>query len=139
VKPYYILPHEVESVWHAVESLISEACEYNNGRYAAEDYKEMLLSGDMQLWLAIDGGIINGLAITMLVPFPRKKCCVIDICTGSGLEGWVHFTALIEEWAVSNGCHQMFNHARPGMERLLKSQGYRKTHVILEKDLNGSP
>lgn len=131
---YLVAPHQLIDVWEKVKPLISAACEHNNNRYNSEDYIKNIKVGRMQLWIAL-ANEIKGIAITMIVNFPRKKCCVIDVFTGSGLEELLEFLPLIERWAIENGCKQMFAHTRIGLSRKLKSQGYHATHTVLEKDI----
>lgn len=129
-----ILPSNINDIWPVIELKIQIACQYNGNRYNADDCLRELLSGEKQLWLAIDK-TIDGIAISQIIPFPRMKCCSIDICTGIGLEQWKSLLPQIEDWARKLHCSQMFFISRPGMEKALKDQGYKKTHVFLEKDL----
>lgn len=127
----YLIPSN-KIPWNDVYCLISEACKYNNNRYSAEDVRGFLVSGEQQLWLAVEDEIL-GLAITEIVNYPRKKCCMIDICTGKRMEEWLHYLSEIERWAEAQGCQQMLCAARIGFGRILKD--YKKTHYIVEKEL----
>lgn len=133
--PIAVLPHEIDTVWDEILPLLDAACEYNGGRYSANDYLSDLRESDKQLWLVRNDGMLRAVVVTAIVNFPLKRCCSIDICTGEGLAEWGHLTQIIEHWAKSLGCDAMFLTARPGMERLLSALHYRKTHAIFEKNL----
>lgn len=129
-----VRPEDVNTYWNQIQQLVEDACQYNGGRYSSQDCLEELLEGKKQLWLIFDGSI-KAIVITVIIPFPQKKCCMIDICTGSGLSGWLELLVIIEQWAIENSCQHMFFVARPGFEKCLKAFGYVKTHVFLEKSL----
>jgi hypothetical protein len=134
MQAYLVANHQIDEVWPVVQPLISAACEYNNNRYTSEDYLLELKAGIKHLWVAIDNGL-QGLAIAEIIRFPRKVCCSIDMFTGDGLDQLLEFLPLIEAWAKEMGCEQMFANTRPGLSKKLKSQQYRTTHTLLEKDL----
>lgn len=125
--------NELAAIWPTIYGLVSDACEYNNGRYIAEDYYYDLAQGQKQLWLINNESSLKAIVITEIAIFPQMKCCVIDICTGDTLAEWIGLLSIIEDWAKTQDCKQMFFHARPGFERKLNN--YKKTHVILEKNL----
>ncbi len=123
-----------EIPWDFVSPLLKAACEYNGGRYSIEDCVKEILSGEKILWIAKDEEM-HGIAVTGIMQFPNKKCAIIDICTGKNLEKWGHHISLIEKWAKNNACDQMFLITRPGMQKILEINNYRKTHLFFEKDL----
>lgn len=130
-----IPPEELPKVWENVRPWISAACGYNGNRYTAEDSMQEIARGEKQLWLAAIEDITIGVAITAIMEFPQKRCCIIDICTGERFGEWSYLIQNVEEWAKQKGCEQMFLIARPGMEKLLKDHGYLKTHSVFEKEL----
>lgn len=131
----YLIPiDQINSYWKDIKQPIENACEYNGNKYNSNDCLVELLSGEKQLWLVLDTQI-KAVVITCIMKFPQCKCCMIDICTGTGINEWVHLLKIIEEWAVLKNCREMFFIARLGMEKKLKEFGYRKTHSLLEKSL----
>lgn len=134
MKAYLVGTHQINEAWSTVEPLITAACEYNNNRYKSEDYLKALIAGHKQLWVAISGGL-KGIAITYIDDFPQKRCCIIDIFTGDGLEELLEYLPVIEAWAKENRCVQMLAATRIGLSRKLKSHNYRTTHALLEKDI----
>jgi hypothetical protein len=136
MQAYLVDRQQINDIWPQVRKLISDACEYNGNRYNEVDYHDFLRSGEKQLWVAIDNVIVQGIAITEIAIFPRKKCCVIDIFTGGCLHELLQFLPLIEKWAKEVAqCDQIFTPTRIGLSRVLKSHGYLATHTLLEKNL----
>lgn len=122
---------KVPEIWPFAEELVSSAVE-RSGELSAQDILDALLSRNMQLWAAFDNGL-KAIAVTEIQVLPRKKLGSILICTGEGRKEWEYALSIIEDWARSEGCTGMKLLARPGWERVLKD--YRKTHVLLEKEL----
>ena len=94
----------------------------------------LLLAGRMQLW-AVVGEAIEAIVLTEIAEYPRRRLCRVLAAAGAGRARWLHLLGTIEEWARAQGCTAIEPVARPGWERALAPLGYRKTHVILEKEL----
>jgi len=123
---------DVLSVWGDIRHFIIAALKYNGGRSNENDCLKEILSGERQLWV-VDGNL--GVVVTGIMLFPQKTCGIIDICTGVEFNRWAHLVAKVENWMKLQGCDQAFFVARPGMEKLLKANGYDKTHAFFEKEL----
>ena len=91
----------------------------------------------MQLWVAWDNEEkkVRCVCITEVRQYPKYKVCGCKITTGSSFKKWVDFMDFVMEWAKQEGCRKMEIHTRPGWERVLKSKGFFKTHVQLERML----
>ena len=127
---------QVEKVWPLAEKLVDAACKEHGG-YDATDILEFLKGGHMQLWMAIDGedNKVICVCVTEIRQYPNFKVCDLRITTGEQYERWFGYMDQICKWAKSEGCKKMEVFARPGWERILKSRGFSKTHVQLEKEL----
>ena len=128
---------KVKEVWILVKDLIQKACEYSDGFADAENFKEWLEQGTMQLWVAWDNEKkkVICVCITEIKQYPKYKVCGCKITTGNSFKKWVDFMDYVMEWAKEEGCRKMEIHTRPGWERVLKSKGFFKTHVQLERML----
>ena len=124
---------DINRYWPEIKEDIQRACDYSGNRSSATTYHDFLQKGSKQLWLVKRDDKITGIVVTELVQFPLLVGCRINICTGKHISEWGHLYTMIEDFARANGCKQMFLIARPGMEKIVK--GYRKTHVLLEKEL----
>lgn len=120
--------------WPDCLPLITSACEYN-GKFDTPDDLLVLLKSDKKLlWIAKQDKII-GLIITSIAVYPERKALSIDICTGERLSEWIDNLSKVEAYGKDNGCDEMFFMCREGYATLLKDQGYKKTHIFLQKVL----
>lgn len=55
--------------------------------------------------------------------------------TGIARDAWQHLLSDLEEYLRHVGCKECRPLCRPGWSRLLKTHGYRMTHVVMEKVL----
>lgn len=123
--------------WHEVRHFVEAACTRSNGKYAVADIIRSLGSGDMQLWAAADEeGIVKSIGITEIANYPRTRIARLLCVTGEDSSAIEHHLPEMEAWAVANGCTRLEAIARPGWERVLHKDGFKKTHVILEKVLS---
>ena len=139
-------PAELPALWRCIRDRIAGCCERSGGKYEPVDVLRNVLTGRMQLWLALDersdsgeppseAAGIKALALTEIVSYPRLVVCKLLACTGEDAGRWIGLLAEIEVWAKERGCSVLEPICRPGWERRLKPIGYRKTHVVLEKSL----
>jgi hypothetical protein len=131
-----VSPEQVETLWPFVGDRAESAVK--RASLMDETFvKNHLLSAAWQLWLVcVPGEIpdIRALAITTMDELPRGRVCTLMVCTGEDMGLWLHHLAEIETWARDVWrCRRITAWARPGWERVLKD--YRKTHVILDKEL----
>jgi len=132
-----IAPYNLPNVLTSVYPKIEAATAYSVGKYNGSDILQKIVSGNMQLWVAYDEerDRIDGIAITEIAIFPQRKICRFLCATGEDLMEWIDHIEGMENWAVEMGCDGFQAECRPGWERLLKSFGYNKSHVILNKEL----
>jgi len=125
----------VRDAYPLVRDLMRKVCARSRGRYSEAEVARKLLSGDWQLWVVWNGAVKAIVVTELYLDVSGIKCCMIRVCTGYGAKDWTHLIADIEQWARVEGCRKLDMLARPGWGELLKPGGYRKTHILLEKDL----
>ena len=137
-----IIPSKVEDVWSLVHFMIAEALVYS-GRYAeAEDIKQLLLSGDNQLFLifgseAEESNKVYGVVTTRIFENPNFKELQGLICTGKKINLWEEkLINTLEQFAKVNGCKKLKAYMRPGYKKIMSKYGYKSKHVEFEKELN---
>lgn len=133
-------PEFLPDTWPLVEPLIVKACSESGGRFTAADVAAKVSTGEFQLWIAQseDEDEINpvqALGLTRLVAYPRLTACEVMATLGRDMKDWSGHINGISEWAARHGATQMHVIARPGWEKVLKREGYRKTHIFLERDI----
>jgi hypothetical protein len=134
-----VSPDRLPDAWPTVGPLIALACARSSGKFLPQDVARAVAEGRFQLWVGIEGPksghAIHVMLLTRIATYPRLTVCELLACVGDDRVGWEHLLDAIEHWAKARGCALVQPIARPGWERVLKERGYRKTHVMLEKDL----
>jgi hypothetical protein len=130
-------PEMVPQVWPLIVEGLHTAVDRASGRITISSIAKFLVEGKWQLWLFLREGEYKALAVTQIVTNPSGlKSLDGIICTGDDKELWERIMPeTLEAFARMEGCQLFEMWARPGWERILGSQGFRKTHVMLEKDL----
>tara|TARA_Y100000389_G_scaffold37566_1_gene31922 strand:- start:25298 stop:25741 length:444 start_codon:yes stop_codon:yes gene_type:complete len=132
----------LDDVWSLVKKDISEALSYSGNHTDAQFVYDTIKQSKMQLWVIWDKSKPTtiekyfGVVVTELIKKKLKQSCHIFIMTGKGRQQWQHLLSVIEDFAEQHGCDQMELIARPGWARILKQYKYKRTHVVLEKQLN---
>lgn len=125
---------KVDAEWHLVADLIDKACK-RDGVYTADDVRGWLRESRMFLFLAWSKSRgVEGLAVAEPLQHSLLRSLNVFIVTGRGLKRWAHLMLQIEAWAKRvHGCTRSIFTCREGYLRAVK--GYRKTHIVMEKDL----
>jgi hypothetical protein len=76
----------------------------------------------------------QALAGTTVEKFGNKTVAVLVWCTGSGRKHWFPLLSQIEAYHRELGCSAVIARCRPGWKRALEQNGYRMTHLVMEKD-----
>ena len=136
------IPKEnVEASWSRVEQSVTEALIRSGGYANSNHFKEWCIDSKCQLWILWDAEEpiaekkYYGVVITEVIQRPLQKCFYIRIMTGHHREKWQHLVKHLEKFALDNNCDKMELIARPGWEKVLRNFRYKKSHVLLEKQL----
>lgn len=126
-------PNMVISLYPKLAKHLQRAADYTFGRYEPEDIVELVSSGRAQLWVAIDDEVVNGLAVTHAITYPRKKCLEVIFISGEELCKWrAPMLQMLQHWAYDSGCSCIESSGRPGFSRVFKSDGYRLLWQVFE-------
>lgn len=123
-------PNDVPKVWPLVRSLVLSALLRTDLGHT-KDVEGDVLSGNSQLWLAINGDRIDAAAATLLRRTDRHLVCVLTALGGTNRETWFPLLAKIEDWAKSEGAARLRIYGRKGWARVLKN--YHVSNVVLER------
>ena len=126
---------EVDKVWIFVKDYIQKALERSGGYADHEHVKDQIKKNLMQLWVAWseEDQKVYAVGVTELKQYPKYRTMNFRILTGEKMELWVKFLEPMEEWARTQGVSKMEFYARPGWERFLKTKGYVRSHIQLDK------
>ena len=131
----------LDDVWSLVKKDISEALSYSGNHTDAQFVYESIKENKMQLWVVWDKDKPTtlekyyGVVVTEVVQRKLKRSCQIFIMTGKHRQKWQHLISVLEDFAEEQECQQMELFARPGWQKILQNYNYKRTHVVLEKQI----
>jgi len=137
----YIPPKNISKVWILAKPYIDDALAYSNSHHHSDHFFELMTKGKLQLWILWDDTKnttqekMNGVVISEIIQRSIKKVFHLPIVTGKNRQRWQHLIEKLEDFAKDQGCDLMELIARPGWQKILDKYNYKKTHVILEKEL----
>ena len=131
----------LDDVWSLVKKDISEALSYSGNHTDAQFVYDTLKEDKMQLWVVWDKDKPTtlekyyGVVVTEIVKRKLIQSCNIFIVTGRHRQQWQHLISVLEDFAIENNCTNMELIARKGWEKIMEQFDYKKTHVVLEKQI----
>ena len=137
----YIPVKDIDKVWVLAKPYIDDALAYSNSHHHSEHFKDLIKKGKLQLWFLWDDKKstvkekMNGVVVSEIIQRSIKKVFHLPIVTGKNRQQWQHLIEKLEDFAKDQGCDLMELIARPGWQKILDKHNYKKTHVILEKEL----
>lgn len=120
-------PAHVAEVWPLIKWAFDSFAE--RGNTPAHMYLADVLEGRRQCWV-VRIETIRAVALTTLT----DKTVELTHCAGQGREDWQ--VALVNEvraWGKANGAKTLMAYCRPGWVPMLKEQGLRETHRVMEQ------
>ncbi len=139
----YVTPEYIDSIWWRVEALVESATDYSGDRYSPLDIYRSLVTGDSQLWAIYEGGTfedkpleIQAVVITRMEVYPGKKMLSIRFGAGTDVKNWKDpLLTTLEDFSIRSDCDGMEFVGRGGWIKMLAENGWKKTMVLMEKDL----
>ena len=131
----------LDDVWSLVKKDISEALSYSGNHTDAQFVYDTIKQSKMQLWVVWDKdkeATIDkyyGVVVTEIVKRKLIQSCNIFIVTGRQRQKWQHLISVLEDFALEQKCTNMELIARKGWEKIMEQFDYKKTHVVLEKQI----
>lgn len=130
-----LAPDEVRAWEGRLWPYFHGVCARSRGRYEPQHFLNWAITGEWQIWLALDGTDIRAVCGTEVIVFPTGvKAIAFRFCTGSGREDWQPHVDTILAWGKSRGCVLSEGVFRKGWMRVL--DGWSFSHVFLERTLD---
>lgn len=126
----------VAGVFTAILPHLHTSAKWTRGRATIDDILQLVLSGQMQLWVAHDAQNIFGHVITEIKAYPRCKMLTIQYCamepgTLEQVEDTMQDVAA--RFAKDAGCAGVEFVGRPGWRDTAKKYGYEVQSVMYQK------
>lgn len=128
-----IAPDEVTGLWPHVSDLLEKAQPHSEGEMTTEDFFSFLVSGQMQLWVAIEQKQVIAAMVTQVIPYPQKKVLRIIAIGGSGMDRWFPSLHRLEEFALNLGCDSLEAWGRKGWKKILTD--WSDSYIVYTKKL----
>jgi len=131
----------IDDVWNLIKKDIQEALSYSGNHTDSDFVLETLKQEKFQLWIVWDKNQKTtldkyyGVVVTEIIKRKLIQSCNIFIVTGRHRQKWQHLVKELESFAIKNECDCMELFARPGWDKIMKNHNYKRTHVVLEKQL----
>ena len=132
---------ELDKIWGLIEKDIRKALLYSGQLSDSAFVLKTAKEGKFQIWLLWDKEQKTsvekyfGVVITEIVEKPLGKVCHIYMMTGRQRHKWQYLIKDIEKFAQEEKCSVMELIARPGWQKILNQFVYKRTHVVLEKQI----
>lgn len=127
--PYDTLA-DCEGLWKPFLPLVAERTRFTVEELASEAYDDTI-----QLHLVMDGPIPRAIVGTRIILTHGRLSGEILWCAGEGAREWFSLMPDLEAWLRGLGCRSVKAVCRAGWKPMLKRDGYRQTHIVMEKDL----
>ena len=128
-----VKPKHVHEVWDSVREHLLRMSPHSEGELEPDDFYDLLVEGEMQLWIALEDGKIIASMISQVVPYPRKRVLRIISIGGEDMDKWINSLPLVEDWALEMGCTSLECWGRKGWLKVLTD--WKCSYHILTKDL----
>ena len=132
---------ELDKIWGLIEKDIRKSLLFSGQLSDSEFVLKTAKEGKFQIWILWDKVQKTsvekyfGVVITEIVEKPLGKVCHIFMMTGRQRHKWQYLIKDIEKFAQEEKCSMMELIARPGWQKVLNQFGYKRTHVVLEKQI----
>ena len=136
VLPVYVVPLQLAAWADRVRPHLAKMAEGSHGLYETTDILTAIAAGRMQLWVAVSGVELLAVMVTEIHDYPRVRAMRCVGISGRKPRLWMGLLANVETAAREHfGCSRFQALHQPGHERLLRTGGWRTTHILAEKDL----
>jgi len=132
---------ELDKVWELIEKDIKQSLLFSGQLSDSEFVLDTAKEGKFQVWILWDKEQKTnvekyfGVVITEIIEKPLGKVCHIFMMTGRQRHKWQYLIKDIEKFAKEEKCSMMELITRPGWQKVLNQFGYKRTHVVLEKQI----
>jgi len=130
-----VAPDDIPHIWENVHPHLEAMEPHSEGELSPEDFYESLMNKEMQLWIAIEDKELLASMVTQIIPYPRKRVLRIISIGGEGMDQWIGYIPIVEDWALSMGCTALECWGRKGWLKILKD--WKCSYHIITKDLKG--
>ena len=135
-----IIPTDmISAAWPVAAPELQRALDKAGGENSLTDILALIVNERMQLWAIQSGPLLFAFGVTELKRYGQMSICRIVLWAGHSLEQHKYAVGDIEQFALEQGCSVVEWVGRPGFEKPMKEQGYKKQYVLMRKHLMTEP
>lgn len=127
----------VATTWPKAWPLLEPSVALWGGRFDEPTLRAKVDSGDVRLFIALDGGRPIAACLASVSAWPTGvREATVDVVGGQGVGRWAGRMREIEAWARQNDCRFLACKGRNGWRRVLEPAGFAFDSTVLVKDLS---
>ena len=132
---------ELDKIWGLIEKDIKQSLLFSGQLSDSEFVLDTAKEGKFQIWILWDKEQKTnvekyfGVVITEIIEKKLGKVCHIFMMTGRQRHKWQYLIKDIEKFAKEEKCWMLELITRPGWQKILSQYGYKRTHIVLEKQI----
>ena len=130
MKVEYVPLEWVTRTWEGVKDYIASAVEFGKGEYTLDQIRGYVSQGHWDMLVAIDGGVIQGVATVHVYNRPNDRVAFVTSAGGRMISNEDTFSQ-VKDYAASKGATVIECAARDSATRLFKQLGFEEKYRIL--------
>ena len=116
-----LLPAEVPSHWPVCRDLLAKAFRYRMSAHSVDDYYNLLLNGNLQLFVVKSDATVIAAIVTSIDAGTNAKVCSILSLAGENIPLWIDLVDRhITDFANFHECNGIEWVGRPGFTKLVE-------------------
>jgi len=132
---------ELDKIWGLIEKDIKQSLLFSGQLSDSEFVLDTAKEGKFQIWILWDKEQKTnvekyfGVVITEIIEKKLGKVCHIFMMTCRQRQKWQYLIKYIEKFSKEEKCLMLELITRPGWQKILSQYGYKRTHIVLEKQI----
>ena len=126
----------VDMLWPDVEKLLTRSLDTAKGKFDLESVRTSILSGELVLWLVLDGDVPVAAITTRIIVYPRRRALALDWIGGSRMKEWLPMAMeTMRAHAKRNDCEHIEGYGRKAWGRWLEKYSWKPEYVAYRMEL----
>lgn len=127
----------VDLVWPDAKPFLEKALKTTKGRYDIKSLYDSLLTGDLALWLVLDGPAPIAAITTRIIEYPTgSRGLAMDWIGGTRMSEWLgKMNEMMIKYAGEYGCTHLEGYGRSAWGRVLERYGWKPEYTAYRMDL----
>lgn len=130
--PVELLP----TVWPDVAELLRRSVATAGGKFELDDVRKGIASGELVLWLAVDGSEPIAAITTRIILYPQRRAMAMDWIGGRRMREWLPLAQeTLSRFARANDCRHLEGYGRPAWGRWLEKYNWKPEYIAYRMEL----